>query len=209
LTYPGIPDPPLSQAVGIVLLFSGWTPYGTTNVGTGVYVLTQKLRAIGVRAEVFTPQQWGEAAAMVRDLPNARQWPIAIIGFSLGAEGATRLADALKSSAIPVQILVAIEAWHAIPVACNVRYAIDISAPDRVWSLSDRLEPGAGFTGSPERVIYSPVSADNPLGHFTMSLFDNLHELIKKQVLVGNKVARRLAPPTEAMCFASTLGARG
>jgi hypothetical protein len=99
---PGVPNPPLSAERGAVVLFSGWTPNGTTNVATGMFGLTQELRRTGVTADFYTPQQWEEASGALAGMPDARSVPIAIVGYSLGANGATRLAGALRQAGIPV-----------------------------------------------------------------------------------------------------------
>jgi surfactin synthase thioesterase subunit len=102
------------------MLFAGWTPPGTNVVGTGMYEVTQELRSVGVRADTYTPDQWETAVSEVESIPGATDVPIAAVGYSLGAAGATKLANALAAAGIPVQTLVAIEAWSPVPVACNV-----------------------------------------------------------------------------------------
>jgi hypothetical protein len=84
-------------------------------------------------------------------------------------------------------------------VACNVRSAIDIFAPEVIWSLSTRLEPGPGFTGSLEPVEFKALGGDL-FGHFTISVFDNLHRLIQEMVLEGDRVRRRSPATGEPEC---------
>jgi pimeloyl-ACP methyl ester carboxylesterase len=202
---PGVPNPPLSAEKGVVALFSGWTPEGSTNLATGMYGLTQELRAIGIRANFYTPQQWPDAARALAEMPDARSVPIAMVGYSLGGKGVTSLADALRRGGIPVQTLVTVEAWEPIPVACNVRMAVDIFAPEIIFALSSRLQPGPGFTGQLQRVEYNPHGGDL-FGHFTISVFDSLHRFIRDIVLDGDRVRR--FPPTagEAACSAVSPG---
>ena len=196
-----LPDPPVSDRTGMVVLFAGWTPPGTTVDGTGMYGVTQELRALGVKADVYAPSQWEDAARDVASLPNAARIPIAVVGYSLGAAGATRLASALEHKGIPIQTPVAIEPWHALPVPCNVREAVDIFSSDSVLSLSSRLEPGPGFAGALKQVNYSAISEGGGiLNHWTISVVDGVHRMVRAEVLEGNHVRGHPATAGEAAC---------
>jgi pimeloyl-ACP methyl ester carboxylesterase len=196
-----LPNPPLSQDKGMVILFAGWTPPGTSVVGTGMYDITQQLRAIGIRAEIYAPDQWENAATDTASLPQAPIAPIAIVGYSLGAAAATRLASALADKGIPVETLVVIEAWAPVPIACNVRKAVDIFSSDSFLSLSSRLDPGSGFSGSLEQVNYSELTGGRySLDHWTISKFDNVHGIVRQEILEDGRVRRRPAPAGQGVC---------
>lgn len=203
---PNLPDPPASKDNGVVVLFAGWTPPGTTVDGTGMFGVTQELRSIGVNADVYAPSEWEDAAAEIERLPSASQTPIAVIGYSLGAAGAAKLAEALASKGIPVQTLVAIEPWHAPPVPCNVRDAVDIYDSDSPFSLSGRLDPGPGFDGTLQQINYSKLSQDGAsLNHWTISMVEGVHRLVRNEVLDGNHVRRRPMPAGEAACIRTAM----
>ncbi len=205
---PDLPDPPAAEHKGMVVLFAGWTPPGTTVEGTGMYGVMEELRAIGVKADVYAPSQWEEAARYVASLPTTGRLPISVVGYSLGAAAATKFASALEFAGKPIQTLVTIEPWQALPVPCNVREAVDIFHSDSFLSLSSRLEPGPGFDGILKKVNYSKVSQDGSgLNHWTISMVDGVHRLVREEILDGDRVRRRPMPEGETTCIKTAVAA--
>ncbi len=195
-------NPFFSPDKGVVVLFAGWTMPGGNVFGSGMDEVTQELRARGVRAFVYNPNRWQDVAAEIGAVPSAARGPIAIIGYSFGGDSATRLADALRQSRIPVQTLLVVEAWGAIPIACNVRGAIDIFNSNSLIALSSRIVPGPGFSGSFEQVNYGALTDNRDgLNHWTMATFGAVHRIVLDKILDGDALRRRPAPPGEAACI--------
>jgi len=112
--FPDLPNPPSKDQLVVILFVGGLLPerVGTSVVGTGMYEIARQLRSIGIRAEVYASDQRENAGTEVANLPEARFAPIAIVGYTFGAVGTTRLARLPKDRGIPVETLVAIEAWR-------------------------------------------------------------------------------------------------
>ena len=201
--YGGLPNPQLSEDVGLVIVFTGMAGRGEDLTGTGMDGVTQQLRAFGVSAQVWSPVEWREAANTVVAHPGARRMPVAIVGYSAGAAAATQVAHALNEASIPVQTLIVIEARNPRPVSCNVRRAVDLFNSRSVFSLSQRLRPGPGFSGELKEINYSTLTVNSAkLDHWSISQESTLHRLTREEVLIENKVRSRPQPSGEATCMA-------
>ncbi|MDQ6432681.1 thioesterase domain-containing protein [Mesorhizobium sp. LHD-90] len=199
----GLANPPLSEK-GVVYLFAGLTPAGDDMARSGMYSLTQYIRASGVRADVYNPVNWKEAADNFLAQPNRVETPVAVAGYSLGGNAATQFADRLQAAGVPVQTLLAFEAYKPTPVSCNVRRAIDMYGSDGLFSMSSRLRPEKSFTGRLQTVDWSKLHKNGRHDHLGVSKEPAALEYVKHALIDGGRV-RPLAPsPGEAAC----LGAR-
>jgi pimeloyl-ACP methyl ester carboxylesterase len=193
------PDPPFSEDRGVVILFSGLSlmPGVDAVWNSGMTSAAQEIRDAGVPAEIYTPQEWEKASQYVETLPNARHLPVAIIGYSLGAHAGTQLAKALKDAGIPVQTLVVLDPFDAIPVSCNVSYALDVHS-DVLRVLTGSFEAESDFTGTMEDWTYH---LPDPVFHFTVVVDKDIRALVLKNILDGAGVRRRPPPAGVSGCM--------
>jgi pimeloyl-ACP methyl ester carboxylesterase len=174
---------------------------GDTVARSGMYTLTQNIRASGIRAEVYNPAYWRAAADDLLAQPGAAEVPVAVAGYSMGGEAATRFAERLRSAGIPVQTLLAFEAYKPAPVACNVRRVIDMYGAAGPLRMSTRLEPGKAFTGNIEQVDWSKLSPDGRHDHLGVSKEPAALRYVQN-ALIGEGRVRMSAPsPGEASCL--------
>jgi hypothetical protein len=197
------PDPPLTEDKGVVIMFTGLTlvPGVDAVWNSGVSTATQEIRDAGVPAEIYAPQEWEKALQYVKTLPDARHLPVAIVGYSLGAHAGTELARALKDAGIPVQTLVALEPFDAIPVSCNVSYALDVHS-DVLTVMTGSFESESGFTGTMEDWTYH---LPDPVFHFTVVADSNIRALVLQKILDGAGVRRRPPPAGETACLSNAM----
>ena len=194
-------NPPLSEK-GVVYLFAGLTPAGDDMARSGMYSLTQYIRAAGVRADVYNPVNWKEAADNFLAQPNRTETPVAVAGYSLGGNAATQFADRLQAAGVPIQTLLTFEAYSPTPVPCNVRRAIDMYGSDGLFSMSSRLRPERSFTGRLETVDWSKLHKNGRHDHLGVSKEPAALEYVKHALIDGSRV-RPLAPARgEAACLA-------
>lgn len=97
---------------------------GLANVFSfGMDEMGDKLRAQGFRPRVINHRGWqGAADRMAAYYRMGRTSPIIIIGHSLGANAAARMAQRLNSKGVPVAYLVTFDPTERITVPNNVEY---------------------------------------------------------------------------------------
>ncbi len=178
----------------MVFLFNGLTMPFEGNAGTGTYTIAENIRRAGVRAEIDRPTAWQDAAdAAVREW-KARPLPIAVYGYSYGAQAALRFARHLGESGIPVQSVVVLEAYLPVPVPCNVREAVHFYVSDISRAQVSALTPERpGCTQVHNRRFVPRGRAPLWLDHWSVSTFGELHLAAQAQLLDGGRV--RLRPP--------------
>ncbi|WP_442581870.1 thioesterase domain-containing protein [Mesorhizobium sp. ASY16-5R] len=197
----GLANPPLSEK-GVVYLFAGLTPTGDDMARSGMFSLTQYIRAAGVRADVYNPVNWREAADNFLAQPNRTETPVAVAGYSLGGNAATQFADRLQTAGVPVQTLLVFEGYKPTPVPCNVRRAIDMYGSDGLFSLSSRLRPQKSFTGRLETVNWSKLHKNGRHDHLGVSKEPAALEYVRHALIGDNQVREIASAPGEASCFA-------
>ncbi len=198
----GLPNPPLSER-GVVYLFAGLTPAGDTMARSGMYQVTQHIRAAGVRADVYNPAHWQKAAEHFLAQPRDARIPVSVAGYSMGGNAATRFAERLRAAGVPVETLLTFEAYQPTPVPCNVRRAIDMYGTDGLFSMSTRLRPGKGFSGPLERVNWSKLDRNGKHDHLGVSKEPAALRFVQDALIDGNGVRRQPPAPGEAGCLAT------
>ncbi len=98
----GLANPPLSEK-GVVYLFAGLTPTGDDMARSGMFSLTQYIRAAGVRADVYNPVNWKEAADQFPGAASrtSRKRPSPLPAI-LWAAMPPQFADRLQTAGVPV-----------------------------------------------------------------------------------------------------------
>ncbi|MFI0849230.1 thioesterase domain-containing protein [Mesorhizobium sp. IMUNJ 23232] len=196
----GLANPPTEK--GSVYLFAGLTPAGDDMAQSGMYSLTQYIRAAGVRADVYNPAEWQRAADNFLAQPRHTETQVAVAGYSMGGNAATRFTERLRAAGVPVQTLLVFEAYNPTPVPCNVRRAIDMYGSDGLFTLSSRLQPGKSFTGRLETVDWSKLHKDGRHDHLGVSKEPAALEYVKHALISGSRVRTQPPSPSEAACLA-------
>ncbi|WP_209381672.1 alpha/beta hydrolase family protein [Pararoseomonas baculiformis] len=190
-------NPPVSRTKGIVFLFTGLTFSSEDSFGTGTHTLADNIRRLGVRAEINQPSTWESVADWVIADPGLRQVPLAVYGYSYGAQAALRFTERLAQASIPVQTVVVLEAFRPVPVPCNVIKAIHLYLSDGSFSQATPIAPAQPECG---RVVlnrrYYPLGVF-PLvvNHWSVSTFDALHREVLHLLLDADRVRTRVLDP--------------
>ncbi len=100
---------------------------GLANVfSRGMDEMAEKLRRQGFSPIVINHRGWQVAAERIeQNYRNGRTAPIILIGHSLGANSAARIAQRLQRANIPVAYLATFDPTHAVKVPGNVRYFVN------------------------------------------------------------------------------------
>jgi pimeloyl-ACP methyl ester carboxylesterase len=112
-----------SEREGQVVLLRGWAGIWSLGLDT----LGKKINAAGTHATVFQYSQWSSLAkALAKNQRDAQHpEPLVLIGHSYGADDAVRIAQALKSAGVKVDLLVTIDPISPPPIPSNVSTALD------------------------------------------------------------------------------------
>ncbi len=197
----GLTNPPVSEN-GVVYLFAGLTPAGDTMARSSMYSLTQSIRTAGVHADVYNPAHWKAAADNFLAQPQHEKIPVAVGGYSMGGNGATRFAERLRAAGVPVETLLVFEAYKPAPVACNVRRAIDMYGAEGMFSMSTRLIRGKAFQGPIEKVNWSKLHpGDGRYDHLGVAKQPAALRYVKNALIDGGHVRRLPPAPNEAACL--------
>lgn len=197
----GLTNPAASEN-GVVYLFAGLTPAGDTMARSSMYSLTQSIRAAGVRADVYNPAHWKAAADNFLAQPREGRGPVAVAGYSMGGNAATRFAERLRAAGVPVETLLVFEAYQPAPVACNVRRAIDMYGAEGMFSMSTRLSRGKAFQGRIEKVNWSKLHpGGGRYDHLGVAKQPAALRYVKNALIDGGHVRRLPPAPNEAACL--------
>ncbi|MFI0848467.1 thioesterase domain-containing protein [Mesorhizobium sp. IMUNJ 23232] len=196
----GLTNPPAEK--GSVYLFAGLTPDGDDMAQSGMYSLTQYIRAAGVRADVYNPAEWKKAADNFLAQPRHSKTQVAVAGYSMGGNAATQFAERLRAAGVPVQTLLVFEAYRPTPVPCNVRRAIDMYGSDGLFALSSRLQPERSFTGRLETVDWSKLHKAGRHDHLGVSKEPAALEYVKHALINESRVRPQAPSRGEAACLA-------
>jgi len=145
----------------------------------GLDELGAKLSARGIRARVISHGSWESAAAAI--IANQKRYgrkPVILIGHSLGANAAIRMAERLRQANISVQYLVTFAATDPDPVPDNVEKAANYYFATHGWG--EKVVGARGFHGAMENNDYS-LAVD--IGHFNIEKQADIHTRIIRNVL--------------------------
>jgi pimeloyl-ACP methyl ester carboxylesterase len=100
---------------------------GLANVfSRGMDEMAARLQGYGFAPHILNHRGWESAAdTIVRNFRNGRTAPIILIGHSLGANNACRLAQRLNGKGIPVAYLAIFDPTRACTVPTNVRFFVN------------------------------------------------------------------------------------
>lgn len=197
----GLTNPAVSEN-GVVYLFAGLTPAGDTMARSSMYSLTQSIRAAGVRADVYNPAHWKDAADNFLAQPQREQVPVAVAGYSMGGNAATRFAERLRAAGVPVETLLVFEAYQPAPVACNVRRTIDMYGAEGMFSMSTRLTGDKAFRGRIEKVNWSKLHpGGGRYDHLDVARQPAALQYVKNALIDSGHVRRLPPAPDESACL--------
>ncbi len=138
---------------------------------TGLDFLQVKLRARGVIGEVHNHSEWEDLAKSAIDRwHSGAHGPIIIIGHSLGADAAIKMAQKLGEAGVPVALLVAFSPADSGPANGNVARAVTYFQSNSAWH--GQITRGPGFHGVMETVDLSNAPG---ITHFNIEKMDKLH----------------------------------
>jgi hypothetical protein len=145
---------------------------GLANVfSTGMDRLASRLAAAGFAAEVGNHLDWPAEAERLIDASRngVVRRPVAVIGHSLGADDAIRLAGAAGASGVALDLLVTFDPVHVDVVLPGPRRVMNFYLEGGLWGRP--LRPGPGFDGSLEN---TDVGAEG-VTHFDIDKSEALH----------------------------------
>ncbi len=171
--------PPAPTKAGAVFLFPGFNLPGDTYTTSGTQTLTRKIRSLGVRAEIDYASQWEAVAERyLAEGADLATTPVAVVGYSLGADSAVEFARKLGQAGVKVQTLVVVEPFSRVRVPGNVARALNIFTGGGVWS--SKIEPDRDFTGSLENFVFNDGTAND---HWSLNRIDKVYEMVVAEVL--------------------------
>lgn len=173
------------QWKGSIYLFSGWViPFFDSTAGTGIEDISNALRARGVKTEVDNPDYWQTAADQLIASYDP-SLPIAVVGYSLGANAALLFCERLEAHNIPVQSLVVMEATQPAPIPTNVAHAVHFY----LSSMAVPIRPAQGFAGSVRNVNLAEQHPEaGGLNHWSVSHYREMQNAVLAEILDGDRV---------------------
>ncbi len=163
---------------------------GLANIfSTGIDELEQTLRRDGYDAEVFNHLDWSAQADEALRLARAGQLPrpFAVIGHSLGADDAIRLAARFGQATGMMDVVVTFDPVLVRDVPRGPALVRNYFQQSDLWG-GGRLIAARGFSGVLEN---RPVRGDN---HFTIDKDPDLH----REVIALLDATHPVAPPRRA-----------
>lgn len=174
---------PAEKPKGTIILYTGWVgPWLDDITRTGTGRMGKRLRAMGMRAIIADPANWD--AVTTKFLRSSRRnEPIAVVGFSMGADAALSTALKLQSEGLAVDNMVLIDGKELLPISSNVRRATHFYINGRP------IRAGFNFSGKIRNV---PIRSLSPKGgkvtHMTATAFRALHNAVIAEILDGNQI---------------------
>jgi len=146
---------------------------------SGMDFLQGKLRARGIVGEVGSHADGEELAqSAIAQWRGGARGPIIIIGHSLGADAAIKMAERLGAAGVPVALLVTFSPVDSAPVSANVARAVNYFQSTSAWH--GRITRGAGFGGALENVDLAEAPG---ITHFNIEKAEWLHAATMAKVL--------------------------
>ena len=176
---------------GIVFLFPGLVLPGENYLHTGTNTLAKSFRSLGVRTEINYASEWAAVAdEFVASAPEVSLTPVAVVGYSYGANTAIAFARRLGAYGINVQTMVLIEATDPAAIPVNVRRALHIRVSN--GQLSRAVVPDSRFTGSIENRAYVPRdSQEEEIDHWSISRSEEIYTVVLSEILDSTGVRQR------------------
>ena len=146
---------------------------------SGMDFLQAKLRTRGIVGEVRSHADADELAdSATMKWHGGARGPIIIIGHSLGADAAIRMAQRLGEAGVPVALLVTFSPVDSAPASANVARAVNYFQSASAWH--GQITRGAGFRGALENVDLAEAPG---ITHFNIEKAERLHAATIAKVL--------------------------
>ena len=170
---------------------------GLFNVfSTGMDDLAEKLNRRGIRASVYNHTEHpGLAAEIAAQYRAGRGERIVIVGHSLGANDAIRMAALLGQYKINVPLVITYDPTASMLVSGNVSRVVNFYQSNNGWGA--RIAPGRGFHGSLSNI---DLARDPDIGHASIDKSNKLH--MQSIGYIGG--GRAAAPPASTPSKASS-----
>lgn len=143
----------------------------------GIDSLATRLRAQGFDPQIYGWDQWGSIASEI--LANNRageKGQIILIGHSLGSDSTIQVANAVRQSNIPVDLIVTFDITQPLQVPRNVVRFINFYQHN---GFGQAAVPGYGFNGE---LVNINLTSDTSIGH------GNIDEIPRLQKQVVDKI---------------------
>jgi pimeloyl-ACP methyl ester carboxylesterase len=146
---------------------------GIFNVSVGLDALAGKLGQVGIAATVYGHDEEGTVATeALQQFQAGRVRPIILIGHSLGAGAALRIAARLGASGVPVALLVLLDPVSgSATVPSNVGRTVNLYVSG---GLGRTVEAEAGSRGSVANMDFRGAGMD----HMSIQAADSIHRQI-------------------------------
>jgi len=158
----------------------------------GMDTLSDRLNAMGIKAEVFNHDSWPAVASkIIEDYKNGQKGAVVLIGHSLGADVLFSLTERLDRDGIPVRLVVPFDPTSSYEVTKNVDYLLNFY---QLNGFGRRVAAGPGFRGE---LTNMDLSKDESIGHGSIDKSIQLHDLTIakiKKVALGPAPKKRIAP---------------
>ncbi len=173
----------------------------------GMDALSDKLNAMGIKAEVFNHDSWPQVASrIIDDYAKGQQGAVVLIGHSLGADVLFNLTERLDRDKIPVRLVVPFDPTASYEVTKNVDHLLNFY---QLNGFGRRVAAPAGYKGE---LVNMDLSKDESFGHGSIDKSDKLHDLVIakiRKVALGPAAKKRPAPPkVKAATTAAPAGAK-
>jgi len=145
----------------------------------GLDQIGKDLNRRGVKARVLPHSAWRRVTEIIID--NRHRYgrrPVVLIGHSIGANVALKIATALKRKRIKVDLLATFAATNVIRVPSNVGMVTNYYFETNGWGVP--LQPGPGFSG---KLSNFDFSNDRAVGHFNIEKQPKLQRRVIRDVL--------------------------
>lgn len=182
----------------LAVLVSGWLPAsseaatrvyllrGLFDVSTGLDALAADLKARGLSSKVAS---YSDADSFtneaIREHRRGGGCPVILVGHSMGAEAAVSMAETLKSTGIPVALLVSFSPAYSRLVPANVAQAVNYyQSTSTIWA--NRL----AASGGKSVVRNIDLAKDAAIDHFNMEKSPKIREQVLGRILATAAACR-------------------
>ena len=129
------------QSDALIIAFPGYTPANQTYQGTGTEAMVNRLRGMGISAEIYNPYEVSEVGDRILSQPHHPS--LKLLGYSFGARAAISLANRVEPAGVRIPLMVLLEAWIPVPITANVPRVIHYY----LTSHASDVQAGPGFKG--------------------------------------------------------------
>jgi hypothetical protein len=169
----------------------------------GMDTLQERLAAMGLNAEVSNHNAWFPVASqIIEDRKRGLDYPVVLIGHSLGADVLFSLTERLEKENVPVRLVVFFDPTVTLEVPGNVEYALNLY---QTGAFGRKVLAAKRFKGE---LVNHYVGDDASIGHTSIDKSEKLHALVIDKIMkvaVG-PVQRKRTTPAKLRTTAPTAG---